>query len=35
MSYGNTSGTSEVSVGFETGEGREKGYGSMRCYDFY
>ena len=35
LNYGNTSGTSELSVGFETGEGREKGYGSMRCYDFY
>lgn len=35
LNYGNTSGTSELSVGFETGEGRDKGYGSMRCYDFY
>ncbi|WP_242689057.1 PorP/SprF family type IX secretion system membrane protein [Pedobacter sp. SYSU D00535] len=35
LNYGNTSGTSEVSVGFETGEGRDKGFGTVRCYDFY
>ncbi|MGV3508460.1 MAG: PorP/SprF family type IX secretion system membrane protein [Sphingobacteriaceae bacterium] len=35
LNYGNTSGTSEVSVGFETGESQDRGYSSVRCYDFY
>ena len=35
LNYGNTSGTSELSVGFETGESRDRGYSSVRCYDFY
>jgi len=35
VSYGNTSGSSEASVGFETGEAREKGFSSVKCYDFY
>jgi type IX secretion system PorP/SprF family membrane protein len=35
LNYGNTSGTSEVSVGFETGESHDRGYSSVRCFDFY
>jgi len=35
LDYGNTSGTSELSIGFETGESRDKGFSSVRCYDFY
>ena len=35
LNYSNTSGTSELSVGFETGEARDKGYGGLKCYDFY
>lgn len=35
VNYGNTSGSSEISVGFETGEPREEGFGSVKCYDFY
>ena len=35
LNYGNTSGTSEVSVGFETGESREQQFGAGQCYKFY
>lgn len=35
LNYSNTSGTSELSVGFETGAPRERGYGGLKCYDFY
>lgn len=35
LNYGNTSGTSELSIGFETGESQDKGFNSVRCYDFY
>ncbi len=35
LNYGNTSGTSEVSVGFETGESREQEFGAGKCYEFY
>ena len=35
LNYGNTSGTSELSIGFETGESQDKGYSSIRCFDFY
>jgi len=35
VSYGNTSGSSEISVGFETGEAREAGFSTVKCYDFY
>ncbi|MFD2163557.1 PorP/SprF family type IX secretion system membrane protein [Paradesertivirga mongoliensis] len=35
LNYGNTSGTSEVSFGFETGESQNKGYSTVKCYDFY
>jgi hypothetical protein len=35
LNYGNTSGTSEASIGFETGESRDKGYSSVRCFQFY
>nr|WP_255537132.1 PorP/SprF family type IX secretion system membrane protein [Pedobacter sp. SYSU D00873] len=35
VSYGNTNGSSEMSVGFETGEPRESGFGDVKCYDFY
>ncbi len=35
LNYSNTSGTSELSIGFETGEARDKGYNSLKCYDFY
>lgn len=35
LNYSNTSGTSEVSVGFETGEAKDKGYSSLKCYNFY
>lgn len=35
LNYGNTSGTTELSLGFETGESNSKGYNSVRCYDFY
>lgn len=35
MNYGNTSGTTEVSVGFETGENRQQQFGAGQCYKFY
>ncbi|TQM50577.1 type IX secretion system PorP/SprF family membrane protein [Arcticibacter tournemirensis] len=35
LNYSNTSGTSELSIGFETGEAKDKGYNSLKCYDFY
>lgn len=35
LNYGNTSGTSEASVSFETGESREQEFGAGRCYEFY
>jgi len=35
LNYGNTSGTTELSVGFETGENSGKAYESVKCYDFY
>ncbi|WP_120182754.1 PorP/SprF family type IX secretion system membrane protein [Pelobium manganitolerans] len=35
LNYGNTSGTTEISVGFETGENREQEFGAGRCYEFY
>lgn len=35
LNYGNTSGTSEVSIGFETGESREQEFGAGKCYEFY
>lgn len=35
LNYGNTSGTSELSVGFETGEGRDQEFGAGKCYEFY
>lgn len=35
LNYSNTSGTSELSVGFETGEAHDRGYQGLKCYDFY
>lgn len=35
LNYSNTSGTSELSIGFETGEARDRGYNSLKCYNFY
>lgn len=35
LNYGNTSGTSEASVSFETGESADQKYGAGKCYEFY
>ncbi|HET8827852.1 MAG TPA: PorP/SprF family type IX secretion system membrane protein [Pelobium sp.] len=35
LNYGNTSGTSELSIGFETGESNEHEFGAGKCYEFY
>ncbi len=35
LHYGNTSGTTEASVSFETGEGQQRDFGVARCYDFF
>lgn len=35
LNYGNTSGTSEVSIGFETGESNNQEFGAGKCYEFY
>ncbi len=35
LHYGNTSGTSEASVSFETGESNEQEFGAGKCYEFY
>ncbi|MFD2730354.1 PorP/SprF family type IX secretion system membrane protein [Pedobacter alpinus] len=35
LNYGNTSGTTELSVGFETGESRQQQFGAGQCFKFY